>query len=220
MADDDSSLLSGVKRGEAVSWERLIARYEGRLLAFAESRLGDRAAAEDVVQETFLGFLTAIPNYDEQTPLESFLFAIAAHKLTDVLRRKGRRPALTLMPRDDSSSGADSQSGRTAHREPAGRERKASSMARSAERRVVVERVLGDSLRGLIQSWYSRGEFERLQCVELLFVLGWSNKDVAARLGITEQAVANHKSFVVGKLKDAATTARLRDIDWPRLSGV
>lgn len=220
MADDDSSLLSGAKRGEAVSWERLIARYEGRLLAFAESRLNDRASAEDVVQETFLGFLTALPNYDEQTPLESFLFAIAAHKLTDVLRRKGRRPALSLMLRDDSSSGADSHSGRAVHREPAGRERKASSMARSVERRVIVERVLGDSLRGLIQAWYSRGEFERLRCVELLFVLGWSNKDVASRLGLSEQTVANHKSFVVGKLKDAAATARLRDIDWPHLSGV
>ena len=220
MADEDASLLTGVRRGEAVAWERLIARYEGRLMAFVEQRLGDRAAAEDVVQEAFLGFLTALPNYDEQTPLESFLFAIAAHKLTDVLRRKGRRPALSLVLRDDSSGGAEPHSGRAAHREPAGRERKASSMARSTERRVVVERVLGDSLRGLIQSWYSRGEFERLQCVELLFVLGWSNKDVAARLSLSEQAVANHKSFVVGKMKEAAATARLRDLDWPRLSGV
>ena len=219
MTDDDAFLLTGVRRGEAASWERLIARYEGRLLAFAESRLGDRAAAEDVVQETFLGFLTALPNYDEQTPLESFLFAIAAHKLTDVLRRKGRRPALSFVLRDDSSSGTDSHSGRAAHREPVGRERKASSMARSVERRVIVERVLGDCLRGLIQAWYSRGEFERLQCVELLFVLGWSNKDVAARLGLSEQTVANHKSFVVGKLKDAATTARLRDVNWNGVTG-
>jgi len=215
MTDDDSSLLTGVQRGEAAAWERLIARYEGRLLAFAESRLNDRAAAEDVVQESFLGFLTSLPNYDEQTPLESFLFAITAHKLTDVLRRKGRRPALSLVVSDDSRGGP-SRAGTL----PAGRERKASSMARSAERRVIEERVLGDCLRGLIQSWYSRGEFERLQCVELLFVLGWSSKDVAARLGLSEQAVANHKSFVVGKLKEAATIARLRDIDWPRLSGV
>lgn len=219
MNDDDTSLLIGVRRGEAAAWERLIGRYEGRLLAFAQSRLNDRAAAEDVVQETFLGFLTALPNYDEQTPLESFLFAIAAHKLTDVLRRAGRRPALSLVLRDDATGGAASHSGRTAHREPAGRDRKASSMARSAERRVIEERVLGDSLRGLIQSWYSRGEFERLQCVELLFVLGWSNKDVAERMGLSEQAVANHKSFVVGKLKEAATTARLRDVNWNGVTG-
>ncbi len=215
MNDDDASLLAGVRRGDAPAWERLIARYEGRLLAFAESRLNDRASAEDVVQEAFLGFLTALPNYDEQTPLESFLFAIAAHKLTDVLRRKGRRPALALVVSPDSTGGPS-----RAGAPPAGRERKASSMARSAERRVIEERVLGDCLRGLIQSWYSRGEFERLQCVELLFVLGWTNKDVASRLGLSEQTVANHKSFVLQKLKDAATAARVRDIDWLRLGGV
>jgi RNA polymerase sigma-70 factor (ECF subfamily) len=184
----------------------LISRFQGRLLAFAEARLSNHAAAEDVVQETFLGFLVALPNYDEKTPLESFLFAIAAHKLTDVLRRNGRRPTLPLIQGSDSQSGS----------EPVGRDRKASSMARSAERNVIEERVLGDCMRGLIQSWFSRGEFERLQCTELMFVLGWPNKDVAQRLGISEQAVANHKSFVLQKLKSAATVARLRDIDWSR----
>jgi len=45
--------------------------------------------------------------------------------------------------------------------------------------------------------------------VELIFVLGWANKDVATRLNVTEQAVANHKFFVVSKLKDAAKAAKL-----------
>jgi FixJ family two-component response regulator len=35
-------------------------------------------------------------------------------------------------------------------------------------------------------------------------VLGWKNKDAADHLGITEQDVANHKHFVVAKLRDAA----------------
>lgn len=205
----DSQLLAGVRGGDAAAWELLIRRFEGRLLAFVEVRLSDHAAAQDIVQETFLGFLTALPNYDEQTPLESFLFAIAAHKLTDALRRTGRRPALPLLMAVDSRSGI----------EPAGRDRKASSMARSAERNVAVERVLGECMRGLIQSWYSRGEFERLKCVELLFVLGWSNKDVATKLDISEQTVANHKSFVVQKLKAAATSGRLRDVPWDQLAG-
>lgn len=205
----DSQLLAGVRRGEAAAWESLIRRYEGRLQAFVEVRLSDHSTAQDVVQETFIGFLTSLPNYDEQTPLESFLFAIAAHKLTDALRRTGRRPALSLLLPTDSGGGP----------EPVGRDRKASSLARSAERNTVIERVLGECMRGLVQSWYSRGEFERLKCVELLFVLGWSNKDVAEKLSISEQSVANHKSFVIQKLKAAATTARLRDVKWSQLSG-
>ena len=44
------------------------------------------------MQETFVGFLTSLPNYDPARPLEGYLFSIAAHKLTDVMRRQGRRP--------------------------------------------------------------------------------------------------------------------------------
>ena len=208
VSSDDAQLLNGIRRGDPQAWEAFIRRYEGRLLSFVEVRLTDRSTAQDVVQETFLGFLTSLPNYDETTPLESFLFAIAAHKLTDALRRSGRRPTLPLLLPSDSGAGS----------EPVARTRKASSMARSSESHIAMERVVGDALRSLIQTWLSRGDFERLKCVELLFVLGWSNKDVAAELEISEQAVANHKSYVIQKLKSAAEQARLRDVDWERLT--
>lgn len=203
MSVDDAQLLGAVRRGESSAWEQLISRYEGRLHAFVNSRLHDASLAEDVVQEAFLGFLVSLPNYDDQTPLETFLFAITAHKLTDALRKTGRRPLLSLMPATESQPG----------HEPPAAVRKASSMARSAEHRVAQQKVLGDCLRQLIHSWLSRGEFERLECVELLFVLGWPNKAVATRLGLSEQAVANHKDFTIRKLKDAAAAARLRDVD-------
>ena len=196
-------MIAAIRGGDPRAWEELIARYEGRLLAFVESRLGRRAAGEDVVQETFLGFLVSLPNYDESTPIESYLFSIAAHKLTDALRREGRRPTIPLLLADSQGGG----------REPAGSARMASSMARSGERRVAEERILADCLRGLIQSWIERGEFERLECIELLFVLGWPNKRAAERLEISEQDVANHKHFVVTKLKEAAARAHLKETD-------
>src|SRR4051812_11604812 len=100
---DDAELLAHIRRHDAEAWEAFIARFQGRLLAFATQRLGDAAAAEDVVQETFLGFLLALPNYDSRTPLEAFLFSIASHKLIDALRRRGVRPRL-LPAQGDSSS--------------------------------------------------------------------------------------------------------------------
>ena len=177
----------------------LIARYEGRLLAFVDSRLRNRSASEDIVQDTFLGFLVSLPNYDAATPLESYLFSIAAHKLTDVLRRNGRRPTIPLLVEDSQGR----------FTEPAGSDRRASSLAQSRERRGTEEQILAEALRSLIASWKANGELERLQCIELLFVLGWSNKSVAERLGLSEQAVANHKHFAVTKLKEAAKKARL-----------
>jgi RNA polymerase sigma-70 factor (ECF subfamily) len=174
--------------------------YEGRLLAFARTRLQDRSAAEDIVQETFLGFLKALPNYDDRTPLESWLFSIAAHKLIDFMRRSGRRPVLPLLTSESKDGAA---------RDLTGPGRAASSMMRSSEQARAESGVVESCLKELIQDFKASGAWERLQCVELIFVLGWANKDVALRLNITEQAVANHKFFVVSKLKDAAKSAKL-----------
>lgn len=194
MSHVEQDLIRRIRARDERAWAECISTYSGRLHAFAFTRLGDATRAEDVVQETFLGFLTALPNYDESTPLESFLFAIAAHKMTDVLRRQGRRPTIPLGSSSDDNPQAEI---------PA-RQRMASSLARSRERRDNQEVVVAAALRTLIQTWLSRGEFERLKCAELLFVRGTTNKEAAQILGITEQDVANHKHFIVSKLKAAA----------------
>jgi len=200
----DKQLVARIRQADQDAWQECIDLYEGRLLAFARSRLADRALAEDIVQETFLGFLKALPNYDENTPLESWLFSIAAHKLIDAMRRSGRRPVIPLVFPQTSGGSV---------REPTGRGRAASSLMRSQEQTGSEAKVVEDCLRGLIEEFKRSGSWERLQCVELIFVLGWANKDVARRLDITEQAVANQKFFVVSKLKDAAQKAKLRDFN-------
>lgn len=198
MPTQGQSLLDRIRGGDQAAWREFIAIYEGRLLAFVDSRLKRRVASEDVVQETFLGFLVSLPNYDPETPLEAFLFSIAAHKLTDALRREGRRPAISL-----DSGGSE--------RVP-GRARGASSLVRSGERKGTEARVVRECLRQLVADWRRRGEYERLKCVELLFVAGRPNKEAARLLGISEQDVANHKQFVVMKLKEAARAGGLREL--------
>jgi RNA polymerase sigma-70 factor, ECF subfamily len=206
--ETDRLLVQRIRQGDSQAWEELIARYEGRLLAFVMSRLGKRAVSEDVVQEAFLGFVVSLPNYNDKTPLESYLFAIAAHKLTDTLRREGRRPTIPLMAATETSAPAA---------EPRANVRMASSIARSGERRSVEEAFLRETLESMIASWKENGEYERMMCMELLFVLGLPNKEAAQRLRISEQAVANHKHFVVSKLKQAAETSLLRDLNFENL---
>ena len=68
----ESLLVSDIRHGKPDAWRRLIDEYEGRLLAFVRSRLGvgKASSGEDVVQETFIGFLNSLPNYDARRPLE------------------------------------------------------------------------------------------------------------------------------------------------------
>src|SRR6266853_4754204 len=101
-SEGDRLLVQQIRQGDARAWDGLIARYEGRLLAFVDRRIHDRTASEDVVQETFVGFLNSLPNFDENRELQTYLFTIASHKLTDHLRRMGRHPLKTSADSGDA----------------------------------------------------------------------------------------------------------------------
>ncbi|QDS96480.1 ECF RNA polymerase sigma-E factor [Roseimaritima multifibrata] len=184
----DAQIVERIRQGDTRAWEDLIHRYEGRLLAFAESRVGNRAASEDIVQDSFIGFLTSLPNFDGRRPLESYLFSICAYKLTDYLRREGRRPALRL---DRLTSQGD---GDSVAWQLEGNARPASSIARSVERKNLEEAAVREAIDDQIQRWQERGDWQKLKCLEMLFVRGVSNKKAAAELQLSEQQVANYKS--------------------------
>ena len=190
-ANIDQILVQRIRDGEQDAWNEMIARYEGRLLAFVDSRLTNRSVSEDIVQETFVGFLNSLPNFDGRRPLESYLFSICAYKLTDHLRREGRRPAIPL------SSGSDSTGGWQLD----GNARAASSIARGSERRRIEEDSLAEAVEDQVLRWKERGDWTKLKCIELLIVRGWPNKKVAEQLVISEQQVANFKFDFLARLR-------------------
>jgi RNA polymerase sigma-70 factor (ECF subfamily) len=206
-ANPDQLLVQEIRQGKPDAWNNLIAQYEGRLLAFVESRLRRRAASEDVVQETFIGFLTSLPNYDAGRPLESWLFTIAAHKLTDYLRREGRRPAIPLSTGDGSSG----------NWELAGNARGASSIARSGERRGIEEEAVAEGISQQIEKWQQASDWKKIQCMELLFVVGKGNKEVSKAIDLSEQQVANFKFDFIERLRKIVRSQRLSEDVFPEL---
>jgi RNA polymerase sigma-70 factor (ECF subfamily) len=205
-SDGDRLLIQQIRQGDERAWETLIARYEGRLLAFIERRLRDRAASEDVVQESFIGFLNSLPHFDDRRELQTYLFTIASHKLTDYLRRSGRHP---LRP---ASEGHGDVLQQQLDHHPA-----ASSLARSEERRQLEGEAIVSCLGTIIRQWQDRGDYVRLKVLELLLVKGWANRDVATHLSITEQQVANYRFAAVKKLTEKIRSAGLPADVFPEL---
>ena len=183
-------LIKRIRTGDPTAWQDLIDAYEGRLSAFVRMRLSDRDAVDDVVQETLLGFLRSLPHFDSSRDLESYLFTIAAHKIRDHLRRNGRHP-LNLLGDISSESNP---------REPSARVRGPSSLLASRERVEGEEERLVEILGAMLSEWREKGDFRRIKCMELVFVSGWSNQDIARHLGLTEQQVANYKFQLVERL--------------------
>lgn len=205
-SEGDRLLVQEIRQGDPRAWEQLISRYEGRLLAFVDRRLHDRAASEDVIQETFVGFLNSLPHFDERRELQTYLFTIASHKLTDHLRRHGRHPIHSV---SDSSGGVLQQQ---LDHHPA-----ASSVARSDERRGLETAAVDRCLGMLVRGWQEKGDFTRLKVLELLLVKGWANRDVAAFLGVSEQQVANYRFAAVKKLGEHIRAAGLPSDVFPEL---
>lgn len=205
--DPDSLLIAQIRSGDSNAWTELVDRFEGRLLAYVDSRLSNRSASEDIVQETFIGFLNSLPNYDSSRSLENYLFSICAFKLTDHLRREGRRPTLQMGASEDSSGGWHLT----------GPGRAASSIARSTERRKLEEEALISALREQVERWKEKGDWTKLKCIELLIVEGVPNKEVAERLNITEQQVANFKFDFLARTKMLLKRQDLSEEVFPEL---
>lgn len=211
-SDADQLLIARIRQGEPTAWEELISRYEGRLFAFAETRIRNAATSEDIVQETFIGFLNSLPNYDSNRSLEGYLFTICAYKLTDHLRREGRRPAISLTGSNRSNSGSPWEIVSSGARP-------ASTIARSGERKKLEEKAIVEALSDQIEKWKSRSDWTKLKCIELLYVTGLGNKEVADLLDMTEQQVANFKFDFLARTKSLVGRQNLNDEIFPELAG-
>jgi RNA polymerase sigma-70 factor, ECF subfamily len=208
MTSPDKLLVQQIRDGGEDAWQTLIDTYEGRLTAFVRRRLTQASAVEDIVQETFIGFLTSIPNFDDSRPIQGFLFTICAFKLTDHLRREGRRPTIPINA-NNSSDGA---------MQLAGEDRKASAIFRSEERKGIETVVLAEIIDQLIQAYKIQQDWIKISTLELLFLRGMKNKDVAGKLDISQQVVASTKFEFIDKIKKQLRKQGLNKDIFPELN--
>lgn len=211
MKEIDQILVTRIRDGDGDAWQSLIDRYEGRLLAYTDSRIRNRATSEDIVQDAFVGFLISLPNYDGSRPLESYLFSICGYKLTDHLRREGRRPSVQMHHRSKDDSGMAIQ-----HE---GSDRVASSIARSVERKAMEESAVTQAISEQVERWKSTVDgFTKLKAIELIFVRGMGNKEVAEKTGQSEQQIANYKSDFQIRLRSIIKRMDLDEGVFPELA--
>lgn len=102
MARSDASLLHQLphdRSGEAL--RELYRRFGGELFGFACNALGDREAAEEVVQDVFARAWRQAERYDEdRASVRTWLFAIARNRIVDMRRRASVRPAVAAWPKE------------------------------------------------------------------------------------------------------------------------
>lgn len=93
-AKTDFKLVSAFRGGDDRAFAELVRRYERPLFTFILRMVGDRSAAEDIYQETFLRMLRALPRYRDTGKFSGWLFSIAHRLCIDSSRRVKRREAI------------------------------------------------------------------------------------------------------------------------------
>lgn len=87
----DAELVVRTRTGDPEAFGTLVSRYYDACWRFAYHMLGERADAEDVVQESFLRAYLAIARYDERDQFRGWLFRILTNQCRNALTSRGRR---------------------------------------------------------------------------------------------------------------------------------
>jgi RNA polymerase sigma-70 factor (ECF subfamily) len=104
----DEQLLQDYREGDTQAFRTLITRHQDDLLRFLVRLTGDRQAADDIFQETFLQVHISADTFDPARRFKPWLFTIAANKARDLLRKRVRRQEVDISAPVNRNGGGDS----------------------------------------------------------------------------------------------------------------
>lgn len=192
--------IAKLKALDPAEWERLQREYFPRVYYFVKRQVAHHEAAEDITSETFLGAFRGIDRFDERYNVEQYLFGIARKKAIDWMRRQGHETNISGRDDDDSSNYFAAVPADTPT---------ASQVALAREKVFRQRDALVQILKHFVATLWETGDFQRLKCIELVFLCHWKHRDVSDLLGyIDEKAVAGVKFRAI---RDMQELLRARD---------
>jgi RNA polymerase sigma factor (sigma-70 family) len=93
-SDSDETLMARYARGEAAAFESLYRRHEMRIWRYLYRNVGNRATADDVLQDVWFAVAREAPRYRPSARFTTWLFTLAHHRMVDAFR--ARRPHESL----------------------------------------------------------------------------------------------------------------------------
>jgi RNA polymerase sigma-70 factor (ECF subfamily) len=194
--EDERELIAALQRGDEQAFATLVDRYHGALVRVAMIWVRDRAVAEEVAQETWLGVLKGIDRFEGRSSLKTWLFRILANRArTRGVREARSIPFSALAGAGDEGSEEPSVSPErfldTGNGRPGPWAVPPESWARVPE-----EELLGRETQGVIESAIATLPPRQQEVITLRDVEGLDSAEVAEHLGVSEgnQRVLLHRA--------------------------
>lgn len=94
--ETDEKLMLRYQEGDAGAFEVLLRRHRAPLFTFLARHTGDRARAEDLLQESWMRVIGAAPRWEPRARFRTFLYTVARNLAADEARRQAFRRAEPL----------------------------------------------------------------------------------------------------------------------------
>uniref|UniRef100_A0A7C3APP9 Sigma-70 family RNA polymerase sigma factor n=2 Tax=Thermorudis TaxID=1649508 RepID=A0A7C3APP9_9BACT len=88
--EDDRRLVEALRAGDERAFTELLERYHSTLVRLAMIYVADRAVAEEVVQETWLGVLQGIDRFEGRASLKTWIVRILLNRARTRRHREAR----------------------------------------------------------------------------------------------------------------------------------
>jgi RNA polymerase sigma-70 factor (ECF subfamily) len=186
--DADEVLVERARLGDAVAYAGLVERYQDLAFRIAYVVIGSAAEAEDAVQEAFIKAYYALPRFRSGSAFRPWLLQIVANQAKNQRRAGGRRGGLLLRA--------------SAEERPSG------DAAPSPE----AEALLEEQRQALWAAVNGLRDEDRV-VVAYRYFLELSETDMASALGCARGTVKSRLSRALGRLRQVATAAGLKDVD-------
>ena len=93
--------LQALQAGDRAEFARLVEAYSDRIYRLALKILNDPQDAEDILQETFIKALRALPSFEGRSSLSTWLYRIAVNEALMVVRKRKPDNLSIDMEKDD-----------------------------------------------------------------------------------------------------------------------
>jgi RNA polymerase sigma-70 factor (ECF subfamily) len=100
---DDQRTVAAILAGDERAFEGLVDRYNASLLRVAQGYVSNRTAAEEAVQDTWIGVLRGLPSFEGRSSLRTWIFRILVNQAITRGVRESRSVPFSSLGDDETA---------------------------------------------------------------------------------------------------------------------
>ena len=103
-AADERDLVAALRRGDEEAFVALVRRHNPAMLRLALAYVGDRAVAEDVVQETWQALVEGLNRFEGRSTLKTWLLHVVSNRARTRWARERRSVPFAALARSEAEA--------------------------------------------------------------------------------------------------------------------